>query len=293
MKTFKNSVKVNKIHKASKIEVEIRLDDCCGNGICSFAITADTYRKARNGRWVHECGGCCHDEILKEFPEFADFVALHLSNVHGQPSYAVENGHYFLAKYGAKRCAEYLRIDEQTAQMLSGDKEYFKYQLFALGIVEQWEQEAQRAIKHFEELKCAEWVNPYSEAEERFVLTLSDEEHNKVEELIKSGYYTPAAIAEREARQKEEKRAEMRFNLISGYDNKIAKIEQEKNIFLCVFNILGSTDNIIYYEHSNTLTFNWQNYGKIWTAEDYAEFVKRVDMALLPDGIKFVLKSNN
>lgn len=289
-KTYNNSVQLSKVVGKEKFNVSIRLDDCCGNGVCEFAITCDIYELAKNGHWVRCAGGCQHDEILKHFPKLADFVALHLSNVHGQPMYPVENGHYWLTKEGAKKCAEYLRIDEQTAQMLSGDKEYFKYQLFALGIVDKWQSEADKAIRHFEALKGEKWVNPYLEDKEKHVLRLTDEEREKIEGLVATGYYMTERIKEREDIARAEKRERDRNAIIERYDKSIKEAERDKSVYLCVFDTLGTTDNVIYYSHSNTLRFNWKNYGEKWTQEQFCDFVNSVDKSRLPENIIFEIK---
>lgn len=289
-KTYNNSVQISKVVGSEKFNVNIRLDDCCGNGICEFAITCDIYERAKNDRWVWSAGGCQHDKILKHFPELADFVALHLSNVHGQPMYPEANGHHFLTKEGAKKCAEYLRIDEQTAQMLSGDRAFFKYQLFALGIVDKWQREADKAIKHFEELKGGKWVNPYTPDEERFVLRLTEDERAEIEGLVASGYYEPERIKERADKAKEVKREKERREIVERYDNKIREAELEKAVYLCVFDTLGTTNNVIYYNHLNTLCFNWKNYGEKWTQEQFCDFVNSVDKSRLPEDIKFEIK---
>ena len=66
-----------------RIAVKISLDDVCKNSCCNWSITADIYRKGKNGRWYDFGGGCCHEEILKHFPEFQKFVDLHLCDCHG------------------------------------------------------------------------------------------------------------------------------------------------------------------------------------------------------------------
>jgi len=38
--------------------------------------------------------GCCHEEIAKYFPQFADLIALHLSDVDGTPMHAAANSAY-------------------------------------------------------------------------------------------------------------------------------------------------------------------------------------------------------
>lgn len=64
----------------------------------------------------------------------------------------------------------------------------------------------------------------------------------------------------------------------------------EKKIMLCVFDYGLSTDNVIYYSHTNTLSFNWDSYEKKITQEEFDDFVKNVDRSKLPEGIKFELK---
>lgn len=61
-----------------EINVKILLADDCKNNICDWSITADIYEQRKNGRFVWCAGGCCHEEILKRFPQFKMFVDLRL-----------------------------------------------------------------------------------------------------------------------------------------------------------------------------------------------------------------------
>jgi hypothetical protein len=65
-----------------KIVVEVRHDDCCGNGHNSFGITADIRCNGRD-----YMGGCCHDEVVKHFPELAPYIKWHLSSTDGPMHY--------------------------------------------------------------------------------------------------------------------------------------------------------------------------------------------------------------
>ncbi len=100
MKTNKLSYNVTKFYVENRItykmNVRISLDDYSKNGICDWSVTADIYEKRKNGRYVWYSSGCCHDEILKHFPEFKTFIDLHLCNHYGQPMYPVDNGVYHL-----------------------------------------------------------------------------------------------------------------------------------------------------------------------------------------------------
>lgn len=129
-----------------KINVKILLADDCKNNICDWSITADIYEQRKNGRFVWCAGGCCHEEILKRFPQFKMFVDLHLSNHYGAPMYPVESGFYHITNSSKETAINYLRITETEYNLLhqAEDKQYFKYLLYMLGIVERWKEEGKR-----------------------------------------------------------------------------------------------------------------------------------------------------
>lgn len=278
-----------------KLIVKICLSDPYKNGICNFAITGDGYSKTRNGRWVEEFGGCCHKEILKHFPQFKQFVVLHSCNYLGQSSSPVAEGMYFLKK-DLQTAANYLRISTAEAERLNAavlidDKLLFTSELFGLGIVDRWKAEAEQAIKTLESLCGCQWVNPYKPEEERFKLVpLSGEELTLLNERIKIGYYTPEAI---QARAEEKKRAEVekkRAEIIKRYDKQILEAETEKNVMLAVLDFGIDPGNVIYYNHSNKLSFNWKSFGDQISQEQFIDFVNNVDRSRLPEGITFEIK---
>lgn len=142
-----------------KVITTIKLHDECKNGTCSWSITGILQQKKGNGRFYDIGHGCIHEEILKASPKLKMFVDLHL-----------------LYPKDKKQAKEFLAKCE--------DKDYFKYQLFALGIVERWQEESRKAIQTTGDV----WVNPYKESEER----------EEIEGKILSGYYTESAIQERQ-----------------------------------------------------------------------------------------------
>ena len=179
---------------------------------------------------------------------------------------------------------------EEAGNMTIEDELYFKYQLFNLGIVDRWKRESEELIAELEKLCGKKWVNPYKPEEERFVLTLTDEERSLIEERIKAGHYSSENIEKRRVEAHKAKMAAKRAEICERYDKKIRQAEAEKKIMLCVFDYGLSTDNVIYYSHTNTLSFNWNGYGEKITQEEFDDFVNKVDRSQLPEGIKFELK---
>lgn len=81
-----------------------------------------------------------------------------------------------------------------------------------------------------------------------------------------------------------------RFNICEYYNQKIREAETNKKIMLCVFDYGLPINNVIYYPHSNTLSFNWNDYGGKITQEEFDDFVNNVDRSQLPEDIRFELK---
>lgn len=275
-----------------RITATVSLDDDCHNNMCDWSITADIRQKNKYGRYKEYMGGCCHDEIAKHCPELAKFIPLHCCNHYGAPMYPVENGMYHIKNSDKSVAIEYLRISDKEYSKLSeavDDKMYFKYLLFNLGIVDRWKRESGELIAELEDLCGKKWVNPYKPEEERFTLTLTDEERLLIEESIKAGYYSAENIEKRREEAHKAKMMEKRAEICEQYDKIIRNAETDKKVMLCVFDYGLSTDNVIYYNHTNTLSFNWRDYGEKITQEEFDDFVNNVDRSQLPEGIKFEL----
>lgn len=297
MKTNELSYNVTKFYAENgityKMNVRISLDDYCNNGVCDWSITADIYEKRRNGRFVWCTSGCCHDEILKRFPEFKTFIDLHLCNHYGQPMCPVENGFYHLKNSDKETTINYLRITETEYDMLRNNTEdelYFKHLLYTLGIVDRWKQKSLKAIKQLEALTGNTWENPYKPENECFVLKLTDEERTLIENRIKEGYYTSEAIQARKDQKKREEYEKKRNEIIADFEKEIQKAENRKLVRLAVLDAGISLKNVIYYDHSNELAFNWNDYEEKVTQEQFDKFINTVDKTRLPENITFKLK---
>lgn len=274
-----------------KVITTIKLHDECKNGTCSWSITGILQQKKGNGRFYDIGHGCIHEEILKASPKLKMFVDLHLCDWRGTPLYPVENGYYFLQK-DKKQAKEYLRVTDEEMEILSkcDDKEYFKYQLFALGIVERWQAESKKAIQALEELTGDVWVNPYKESEERHRFVLSDEEREEMEGKILSGYYTESAIQERKEAERIAKIEKRKNEVIKTFEKIINKATKEKDVKLAILGASLLSDNYIYYVEGNNVVFNYYSYHDKVTEEEYNNMLKNIDYSLLPEGIKFEFK---
>lgn len=287
----------NLIYKTSKtvkyrdtygtIYVTIELNDECKNGHQDFSITGSIFA----GRQIS--GGCIHESILKHFPEFELFIKLHLSDAKGVPMYAVENGYYHL-KNGFNRTpvsspefqkefCEYYRITVEQFEKLKTSKNKIQYAIMLkeLNILDQWEKEANEAIKMLEGLTGNTFINDSIKSNFHYPTNEEIEEELKKQ---KEGYYTEEAEKQR---QKEEINSILN-KMEEEKDKEINTIQLEFEVKKSVLLNAGKRflDNCIFYKHSNTLTFNWRNYNKI----SKEEIEKIIPLLNLPEYIKIDIK---
>lgn len=271
------------------IIVKITLDDDCKNGHQDFAITADIYEagKPKTDRY-HIAAGCCHEEILRAFPQFKIFVDLHLCDYKGNPMHATANGLYHLREgfnnikpdnkeFAAKYC-EYYRINmQQFGVLLTSYNEIdFALKLRDLGILEQWEQQAKQAIEILEGLTNTKFI---IDSKKTQLIFPSDEQIKEHLSKVNGGYYTPEAQQQREV----SKRDGIIEKLAADRDKEIKKANTEFEVKRQVLIIGGekALKNCLFYTHSNTLSFNWKGYDQIST-ELYNKIAAQIQ---LPEGV--------
>lgn len=272
-----------------RIDLNVSLDDDCHNMHCDFSITCMIYEIKKNGKREEYMGGCCHEEIVKHFPELEKFIPLHLCGHAGEPMYPVENGIYHIIHSSPSDAMRYLRITEAEFLELSKyleEKLCFKYKLYELGIVSRWKKEADEFIEFLECKTGKKWANPYNPEEERFRLTLTDESRDLVRKMISEGYYTEETINERRARELRDKLDKQRQGVFSDYNHKIIKLNAERDTLVHIINCGVTLDNVIYYSHSDTVKFNWKSYEKKVTKEDFDRIEGSRD-GNVPDFVKF------
>lgn len=271
-----------------KIKAKVRLDDDCNNGICFIHVTGEEYVKNKYGYFEEFICGALSKEIANAEMEASKFVELHGKTIYGYSTGFVENMIYDIQKgnkdYVIKEAM--LTEDEYKKLLLAvEEKDYFKYLLFDLGIMDRLKSRADKAIKMLEELTGDTWINPYKPEEERHRIILTAEERALIEDRIKTGYYTESAILSRNKERRDNKIKAHKDSVLNRFNKKLKDIETERDIDLAILDCGITCDNYIYYSHTNKLVFNWRDYGDMVSEEEYLNFLANVDRSMLPDNI--------
>jgi len=264
-----------------------QLDDECNNKSYSFSITGKLQLLHKNGRTRCVSCGCIHEEISKHFPQLKKFIPLHLCNHLGQPLYPEANGQYHISNSEQQVAMRYLRITEEEYNALSAftdddERTYFKGLLFKLGIVDRWKKEADEFIKFLAD--GGEWENPYTPEEERFVLHLTDEEREQMED---DDFFSTEKLALRKAERKRKQIEDARKSVLAEYDAENAKLQAERDVKMYILDHGLSIENFIYYPHSIEGVFNWLDYRPKVSREEFDNFMSTMNYAKLPYGVKF------
>jgi len=291
MKTNNLKHRINcKDSEGNNMFIEIRLNDECKNGHQDFAITADIY-EAGKPKIDKYCimGGCCHDEIIASKPYLKIFVNLHLCDYAGIPMYAVENGFYHLqngfnrtkpedVNFKNEFCS-YYRISSKQFDVLAQSENKLQYALNLqnLGILTQWNKEADKALKILEKMTGDEFICDSVKTQYN-VPTAEQVKHEVLRQ--QEGYYSPEA---KQARAKE--KAEAASNEIETERSaKIEGINLEYDTKQAVLLAGGekALKNCIYYNHLKTVCFNWKSYDMI----SEADYLKVANSIILPEGVQ-------
>ena len=268
----------NLIYKCSKevndtvVYVTIRLNDECNNGHNDFSITGEVYQKGKpkTDRYM-VCCGCCHNEILEAFPEFKIFVDLHLCSSDGYPMFLGQNAAYWISIGEDEKAMCDLRCDSDMYDKLYPyyiDNLLLKKAIADYGLLDIWSEQAKKAIAYLEKLTGNEFV------EDKHVPYFSEKEI----ELLESGSVTIEAVLKKRESEKKEKRAKQIAKIEKEYSEQIAGAELEKKVRLLMLDF--DSDNWIWYNHSNTLCFNWRSYERKVTKEEVEAFMKNHNVVI-------------
>jgi hypothetical protein len=276
-------------------KIEINLNDECKNGHQDFSITATFWQvgEVRSDRNMI-AGGCCHDDILNIRPDLQIFVNLHLCDWQGVPMYAVENGFYHLKEgfnntkpseesFKTKFC-EYYRLTLKQFEILSKseNKTHYAILLMDLGILDQWKEEADKAIKILENLCNCVFI--CDSVKSQFNAP-AEAEIYQFRKNCEEGYYLPQNQEKRRIMKIRAARSAEKFKIKQEMDKAILKAKIEHYVKSAVLKGGLSLDNFIYYSHSCEGVFNWKNYGKQVTEAEFNKFMEVTKI----EGITFKL----
>ncbi len=278
--------KTDKVVGQEHIFVKIRLNDECKNGHQDFSITGDIYEagKPKVDRYCI-AGGCIHDDIAKHFPEFQRFIDLHLCDYDGVPMHASANMRYHMRQNSMSKdeFCKYYRITPKQFDKLSEAKNeiHFTLLLESLGVLSQWNQQAQEAIKVLEDLTGQKFENNSTRSNYK---KPTPEQVQEFENQVKSVYFTAKAIKQRER----QKALEILNKKIQDVEAEINNRKNEIATLKEIFRIGGlkALNNCIFYNHSQELALNWKTYEPMLTPDE-VETIK--SKAKLPAGVKIEL----
>lgn len=164
---------MNRTHRNNKdryhITATAKLSWHKGNAKPHFSLTATGQDHGS------EFGGCCHNEILKHWPDLKSLADLHLSDVDGTPMHALENGFYWLGgthwqKPDFKVAANHFRISESEARNLV-DKLFGNSFSHTAGFLSKQEAEKAKArLAEWIKTQKHRWLNEANTAIEQFNL---------------------------------------------------------------------------------------------------------------------------
>ena len=243
----------------------IKLDDGCKNGHLTFSFTGSIKIKKGNGRYYDFISGAIGDIVTYFKPELSIFEKLHLCNHLGQPT-NIDNIRYHINEGKTDReISEMYNISDMKAIKIlrnaSDNKDLFYYLIFRLGVAENWKNLAGEAIQEIEKRRKRKLK---IEGKDRVFKQFSEKDCEVLENLYQLGYASNVQKELREKKKKEDRKQRELKEIEKERDQAITKIEKEYEIKKAVVSFGISWSNVIFYDHSNKLCFNYSDcYKKI------------------------------
>lgn len=270
----------------------LSLADRCKNGVCTFSLRVENNVKI-NGRWYFRSYGENNKFILEHFPDVAPYVNLDQHHFDGKISLPVENGIYYMKNESKDIVKKLMLISDEEYDLLklaTEEKEYFKYLLGSLGIMQNWKELADGFIAVIEKLTGDKWVNPYEGKEDPFDDTrLGESELDLIKARVDRGYYSETNILTRKEDRFQKFLEKEKDEMIKRYDLKIDEIRKEKEIKLSILESGIISPNHIFYTFSNEVVFNWRDDAEKISEIDFQRYVEKYGSLLFPD-VKFTYK---
>lgn len=243
----------------------IKLNDECKNGYLTFSFTGSIKIKKGNGRYYDFISGAIGDIVTYFKPELSIFEKLHTCNHLGQPMY-IDNIRYHINEGKTDReISEMYNISDIKAieilRNASDNKDLFYYLVFRLGVAENWGNLANEAIREIEKRRNSKLK---IENKDRVFKQFPEKECEVLENLYQIGYASDAQKELRDKARKEEQKQKELKEIEDERNKAIAKAQKEYEIKKAVVSFGISWSNVIFYDHSNKLCFNYSDcYKKI------------------------------
>lgn len=252
----------------------IGLNDNCKNGHLTFSFTGEIKVKKRNGRFYTYISGAIADVIAYFKPELEKFNRLHGFNHLGQPMY-IDNIRYHINEGKTDReISEMYNIsDMEVIKILrnaSDNKDLFYYLVFRLGIAENWENLANEAIQEIEKRNGSKLK---IEGKDRVYKQLPKEDCEVLENLYQLGYASNAQKELRDKARKEDQKQKELKEIEEQRNKAISKAQKEYEVKKAVVSFGISWTNVIFYDHSNKLCFNYSDCYKKIPSDLINEFI--------------------
>ena len=252
----------------------IKLNDRCKNGHLTFSFTGEIKVKKGNGRFYTYISGAIADIITYFKPELEKFNRLHLCNHLGQPMY-IDNIRYHINEGKTDReISEMYNISDMKAIKIlrnaSDNKDLFYYLVFRLGVAENWGNLAGEAIQEIEKRRKGKLK---IEGKDCVYKQLPKEDCEVLENLYQLGYASNAQKELRDKARKEGQKQKELKEIEDERDKAIAKAQKEYEIKKAVVSFGISWSNVIFYDHSNKLCFNYLDCYKKIPSDLINEFI--------------------
>lgn len=252
----------------------IKLDDNCKNGHLTFSFTGSIKIKKNNGRYYDYISGAIGDIITYFKPELSIFEKLHTCNHLGQPMY-IDNIRYHINEGKTdKEISEMYNISDMGAVEIlrnaSDNKDLFYYLVFRLGVADTWRKLANEAIQ---EIESKSDTILKIEGKDRVYKQLPKEDCEVLENLYQLGYASNAQKELRDKARKEGQKQKELKEIEDERDKAIAKAQKEYEIKKAVVSFGISWSNVIFYDHSNKLCFNYSDCYKKIPSDLINEFI--------------------
>lgn len=252
----------------------IGLNDDCKNGHLTFSFTGEIKVKKRNGRFYTYISGAIADVITYFKPELEKFNRLHGFNHLGQPMFIDDIRYHINEGKTDREISEMYNIsDMEVIKILrnaSDNKDLFYYLVFRLGIAENWENLANEAIQEIEKRNGSKLK---IEGKDRVYKQLPKEDCEALENLYQLGYASNAQKELRDKARKEDQKQKELKEIEEQRNKAISKVQKEYEVKKAVVSFGISWINVIFYDHSNKLCFNYSDCYKKIPSDLINEFI--------------------